>query len=53
MASNNWTYIIAAYTVAWVGIVGYWAFVHRAVRMARDVYDRAVQAAARTEGTAR
>jgi hypothetical protein len=43
MMQNNWHYIIAAYTAAWCGIAGYWVFVHRAVRHAREVYERAVQ----------
>jgi hypothetical protein len=51
MSTNNWTFIIAAYTVAWLGVIGYWIFVHRAVRQAREVYDRAIAAATKTAGS--
>jgi hypothetical protein len=51
MSTNNWTFIIAAYTVAWLGIAAYWIFVHRAIRRARDAYDRAIVAAAKTPGS--
>jgi hypothetical protein len=52
MMVSNWTFIIAAYTVAWVGVVGYWVFVHGAVRRARRRYEQALAAAARAEGKA-
>ena len=50
-STTNWAFIIAAYSVAWVGVIGYWVFVHRAVRQARQVYDRAIEATARTTGS--
>jgi uncharacterized membrane protein (DUF485 family) len=50
MSTNNWTFIIAAYTVAWLGIAGYWIFVHVAIRRAREEYDRAIAAAVKTAG---
>lgn len=53
MPTNNWAFIIAAYTVAWVGIVGYWVFVHRAVSRAREVYRRAAAAAAESPARSR
>ena len=47
MDSNNWNFIVAAYTAAWIAVIGYWLFVHRAVRLARARYEQAVAAAAR------
>jgi hypothetical protein len=52
METNNWNFIIAAYTAAWIAVIGYWIFVHRAVRLARARYEQAVAAAARAEGRA-
>ena len=52
MLAGNWTFITAAYAAAWVGVVGYWIFVHRAVRRARKRYEQSVGAAARAEGDA-
>jgi hypothetical protein len=51
--AGNWAFITAAYVAAWVGVVGYWVFVHRAVRRARKRYERSVAAPARAEGGAR
>lgn len=53
MMVNNWTFVIAAYSAAWIGVVGYWVFVHRAVRRARERYELSIAAAARAEGKAR
>ena len=33
---NNWNFIIAAYAIAWLSLGGYWLFVHRALRQARE-----------------
>ena len=52
-APGNWTFIVAAYATAWVGVAGYWLFVHRAVRRARKRYEDSLAAAARAEGRAR
>jgi hypothetical protein len=48
MPADNWNFIVAAYAAAWIAVIGYWIFVHRAVRLARARYERAVAAAART-----
>jgi predicted permease len=50
MDSNNWIFIIAAYTAAWIAVIGYWIFVHRAVRHARARYEQAIAMAARAGG---
>ena len=50
MVPSNWTFVIAAYTVAWVAVAGYWIFVHGALRAARERYEQALAAAARAEG---
>ena len=46
MVTNNWDTVIAAYAVAWAAIVGYWVFVHRAVRRARERYEQVLAAPA-------
>jgi hypothetical protein len=51
--ASNWTFITAAYAAAWIAVAGYWLFVHRAVRRARALYDRAIGAAAESEGISR
>ena len=48
MVDRNWYFVIAAYSVAWVFILGYWVYVHRTVAQARDRYERAT--GARREG---
>ena len=48
--TGNWTFIISAYAAAWIAVIGYWVFVHRAVRRARARYDQAVTALARAQG---
>ena len=49
MPNNNWTYITAAYAAAWIAVIGYWVFVHGAVRRARARYEEALVLAARGE----
>jgi CcmD family protein len=49
-ATNNWSFITAAYAVAWIGLAGYWVFLHRTVRRARVRYEQAVAAAPRARG---
>lgn len=39
--NNNWTFVIAAYVVAWVVIAGYLVRVHRLLREARRSFERA------------
>jgi hypothetical protein len=51
MGTSNWDFVIAAYTVAWVAVIGYWIFVHRAARVARERYDQAMAAAPSSRGT--
>ena len=41
MANSNWNFVIAAYSVAWIAIGGYWLFVHRVLRAARARYEQA------------
>ena len=41
MADQNWAFVAAAYTAAWLVIAGYWLYVHRAVRRARRQFDEA------------
>ncbi len=50
---NNWNFIVAAYAIAWVTLGGYWLFVHRALRQARERYEQAIDAAAKSEGTSK
>ena len=45
MATSNWYFVIAAYAAAWTAVVGYWIFVHRSVRRARERFERATSAA--------
>jgi hypothetical protein len=52
MVTNNWNFIIAAYAAAWIAVIGYWIFVHRAVRLARARYEQAVASAGRAGGKA-
>jgi hypothetical protein len=49
-ATNNWNYVIAAYAVAWIAVIGYWVFVHGAVRRARARYEQALASLARAQG---
>ena len=39
--NRNWNFVIAAYAVTWVFVLGYWSLLHRAVRRARAGYERA------------
>ena len=48
--TGNWNFIIAAYAAAWIAVIGYWVFVHRALRRARAHYEEAAASAARAEG---
>jgi CcmD family protein len=52
MVTGNWAFITAAYMAAWIGVVGYWIFVHRALRRARKRYEQSVAAPVRAEGDA-
>lgn len=47
MDTNNWDFIIAAYAVVWVAVIGYWVWAHSALRAARARYSEALAAAAR------
>ena len=40
---NNWNYVIAAYALTWVVLGGYWIYVHRTVRQAREELATAVR----------
>jgi hypothetical protein len=51
-ATSNWNYVIAAYAVAWIAVIGYWVFVHSAVRTARARYEQALASLARAQGNA-
>jgi hypothetical protein len=48
--ANNWNYIVAAYSVAWAGVIGYWIFTHRALRSARARYEQALATARSADG---
>ena len=41
IASHNCDFVIAAYSAAWIAVIGYWVFVHRAVHQARARYEQA------------
>jgi hypothetical protein len=45
---NNWAFIISAYAAAWIAVIGYWVFVHRAVHRARARYEQAIASLARS-----
>jgi hypothetical protein len=51
-ATSNWTFITAAYAVAWIGLAGYWIFVERSVRRSRARYEQAVATPVRAPGRA-
>ncbi len=38
--ASQWSYIIAAYAVTWVVLLGYAGYVHKAARTARDAFRR-------------
>ena len=40
-ATQNWSFVIAAYVATWTFLIGYAVYVHRALRRARDRYERA------------
>ncbi len=40
MEASNWNFVIAAYVVTWVLIVGYLAYSQRALNRARAEYTR-------------
>jgi len=40
MQASNWDFVIAAYVVTWVVIVGYLAYSQRALNRARAEYTR-------------
>ncbi len=48
--TNNWAFIISAYAAAWIAVIGYWVFVHGAVRRARIRYEQAMASLARAQG---
>ena len=41
MADKNWSFVVAAYAVTWIVILGYLWHVHRTVQRARKQYDDA------------
>jgi hypothetical protein len=51
MAPSNWSFVIAAYTVATVVIGTYWIAMHRALRRGREAYRRAAGPGARAGGS--
>ncbi len=40
MEASNWGFVIAAYVITWVLIVGYLAYSQRALNRARGEYER-------------
>ncbi len=48
MTGRNWMFVIAAYSVTWVVILGYFARLHRGLRRVQSAYDAAM-AGTRTE----
>jgi hypothetical protein len=46
MRDQNWAFVAAAYTAAWIAIIGYWLHVHGALRRARRLHQQAVRAGA-------
>lgn len=42
MANSNWSFVIAAYTVTWIVILGYAVRVHRALARARREHDATI-----------
>lgn len=48
--TNNWMFIAAAYSAAWIAVAGYWVFVHRAVRIARSRYEQALASSTPVQG---
>jgi hypothetical protein len=41
-ANQNWSFVIAAYSISWVMLLGYAIHVHRALARARHRYEAAV-----------
>lgn len=41
MNQSNWSFVIAAYSIAWIVILGYFFRLHRLLRRARAYYERA------------
>lgn len=39
--TNNWTFVVAAFTVTWAVIIGYLVHVHNTLRRARALLDDA------------
>jgi len=42
MTGSNWMFVIAAYSVTWVVILGYFARLYRGVRREQSAYDAAL-----------
>lgn len=40
MEASNWTYVISAYVITWVILLGYLAYTHTALRRSRAEYER-------------
>ena len=36
---NNWSFVIAAYAITWITIIGYWVHVHRTLHDAQHDLD--------------
>jgi CcmD family protein len=47
MPSRNWMFVVAAYTVTWIVLLGYAVRVHRALVRARAEHDAAIANAER------
>lgn len=40
MEASNWAFVISAYAITWVTILGYVAYTHAALRRSRAEYER-------------
>ena len=45
--NQNWSFVIAAYSVSWMMLVGYAIYVHRALARARRRYEAATMTGSR------
>ena len=42
--TGNWMFVIAAYSVTWIVVLGYFVRLHRGLRRAQSAYDAAMAA---------
>ncbi len=40
MEASNWAFVVSAYVITWVTILGYLAYTHAALRRSRAEYER-------------